>query len=73
MKGFVVKSSYTVHVAPESDTRPQHYTGMQHLNPKRMIPDAASAFIYDIVTCFGRSGMLERPGSQRHESLLRRK
>jgi hypothetical protein len=25
---------------------PQHYTGMQHLTPKRMIPDAASAFIH---------------------------
>jgi hypothetical protein len=54
-KGFVVKSSYMVHVAP------QHYTGMRHLTPKRMIPDAASAFIYyDIATCFDRSGVFER-------------
>jgi hypothetical protein len=46
---------------------PQHYTGMQHLNPKRMIPAAASAFIYyDIVTCFDRSRVLERRGSERH-------
>jgi hypothetical protein len=40
---------------------PQRYPGSQHLNAKRMIPRAASAFLYhDIVTCFGRSGVLER-------------
>jgi hypothetical protein len=53
---------------------PQHYIGMQHLTPQRMIPDAASAFIYyDIATCFGRSKVLERRGSERHRSLLRSK
>jgi len=34
---------------------PQHYTGMRHLSPKCMIPDAALAFTYyDIATCFDR-------------------
>jgi hypothetical protein len=28
---------------------PQHYTGMQHLTPKRMIPDAALAFSYYVI------------------------
>jgi hypothetical protein len=50
---------------------PQHYTGMQHLTPKRMIPDTASALSND--TCFGRSHVLERRGSERHRSLLRSK
>ncbi len=55
MKGFVVKLSYMVNVdVAISMHAPQHYTGMQHLSPKCMIPDAASAFFYyDIVTCFG--------------------
>jgi hypothetical protein len=53
---------------------PQHYTGMRHLTSKRMISEAASTFsYYDIVTCFGRSGVLKRRVLERHRSLLRSK
>ena len=53
---------------------PQRYPGRQHLTRKRMILHAASAFLYhDIVTCFGRSGVLERRASERLRSSLRSK
>jgi hypothetical protein len=48
---------------------PQRYGGRQHQNQKRMIQ---SVSLHDIVTCFGRTGALERV-SERLRSSFRSK